>query len=61
MSFPEALDSDCVLIIHDGLLTEHLAKHLDLDPTREQQLRLSVLQCLDLLKEQAKHRPGTQA
>lgn len=45
MPFPEALDSDGVLIIHDGALTEHLAHHLDLDPTREQQKQLGII-CL---------------
>lgn len=45
MPFPEALDSDRVLIIHDGALTEHLAHHLDLDPTREQQKQLGII-CL---------------
>lgn len=43
--FPEALDSDCVFIIHDGVLTEHLAKHLNLDPTREQQMQPGII-CL---------------
>lgn len=43
--FPEALDSDGVLIIHDGALTEHLVHHLDLDPTREQQKQLGII-CL---------------
>lgn len=51
---PETLGSDCALITHDGVLTDRLAKHLDLDLTREQQMPLGnnlsckSVQCLDL-------------